>query len=405
MVSDNTVVEKYLRVHAEPEVALLRGGLMHCHHQFFRHCLVIPAYKETSGFVQRLIESPLWDEQILAIIVINQPLDTPVEDLNQRLAGFFQRFPATEVSENLRFYHVRNSSFLIVDRFSPGRQIPAKQGVGAARKTGFDLAVFLQTTGQLHNPVIYSSDADALLPDNYFSEPIKCKSAVVFDFEHIALENTDAAVFRATQVYQSAIKYYRLGLQWAGSPYAFTSMGSALAVHTEAYCQVHGFPRRSGGEDFYLLNKLAKISPVRYAPQVCIGITARRSDRVPFGTGPAIQQILALDHPESDYHYYHPEIFHLLKHWLDFIPALWSAVKCGDRNWPLPEPVLNALQKLGINDLVRHLASNAATAGQGLRSAHQWFDAFRTLKFIRLLQAQHLPPLPLTACLQQAPWS
>lgn len=400
---DIAVVEKYLRVHAEPEVALLRdwSGQMVLHP--FHHCLVIPAYKETTVFVQRLLNSPLWDKRILAIIVINQPVDTPADNCNQQLADFFRSFPM-QASGNLRLHQVRNSSFLIVDRYSPGRQIPVKQGVGAARKTGFDLAVYLQATGQIRSPVIYSSDADTILPDNYFSAPANCTSAVVFDFEHIASKDTDASVFHATQIYQSAIKYFRQGLQWAGSPYAYTSMGSAMAVHADAYCQVHGFPRRSGGEDFYLLNKLAKLAPVQYAPHICIGITARRSDRVPFGTGPAIQQILALDHPETDYHYYHPEIFHQLKLWLDFIPALWPAIKSGDSNWQLPEPALEALQDLGIQTLIRHLASNPATTAHGLRSTHQWFDAFRTLKFIRYLQSRHFAPLPLTACLQQASW-
>lgn len=371
----------------------------------YQQCLVIPAYSETTDFIQRLNDSPFWqNSDILVIIVVNQPLDTPVDPLNQQLADFFQRCLLLETTGNLRLYRVRGQTILVVDRFSTGLQIPVRHGVGAARKIGFDLAVYLHATGQLQNPVIYSADADALLPDSYFSTPFYCPSAAVFDFKHIAAADTDAAVFHATGLYESAIKYFRQGLQWAGSPYAFTSMGSTIAVHARAYCHVHGFPRRSGGEDFYLLNKLAKIAPVQYVPQVCISIVARRSSRVPFGTGPAIQQILALDQPDTDYLYYHPDLFVLLKCWLDLIPELCRTVTHDALKHALPATALEALQSLGLDNLIKHLATNTPHENQRLQSTHQWFDAFRTLKFIRYLQARNVPPVPLATCLQRAPW-
>ncbi len=395
------VVEKYLRVHAEPEIALLRQWSRQC----FQQCLVIPAYRETTGFVQRLIDSPFWkNADILVIIVINQPVDTPVDPLNQKLAEFFQPCPLLETAGNLRLYRVYGQRLLVVDRFTTGRQIPVRHGVGAARKIGFDLAVYLHVTGQLQNPVIYSADADAILPNHYFSTQFRCSSAAVFDFEHIAAAGTDAAVFYATGLYESALRYFRQGLQWAGSPYAFTSMGSAMAVHARAYCQVHGFPRRSGGEDFYLLNKLAKIAPVQYVPQIRIRIVARRSSRVPFGTGPAIQQILALDQPDRDYLYYHPDLFVLLKNWIDLMPELCRTATNDTLKHALPATALDALQSLGVDNLVSHLATNTPHESQRLQSTHQWFDAFRTLKFIRYLQTRYVPPLPLAMCLQQAPW-
>ena len=58
------------------------------------------------------------------------------------------------------------------------------------------------------------------------------------------------------------MSYYVAGLAMAGSRYAHHSLGSTIAVHAKTYAAVRGYPKRSAGEDFYLLNKICKLAPV-----------------------------------------------------------------------------------------------------------------------------------------------
>ena len=176
------------------------------------------------------------------------------------------------------------------------------------------------------------------MPDNYFQqqallitpEPEKNHqlshdySGGYYNFSHIApkialLQSTEqidknAIVHNATLQYEQALRYYVDGLRYADSPYAFFTIGSILIFNTAAYAKVRGFPKKSAGEDFYLLNKLAKIGRIAFLSNSCVELTSRLSTRVPFGTGPAVQQIMTLSENNSPYCYYSPAVFDELKH-------------------------------------------------------------------------------------------
>ena len=78
-----------------------------------------------------------------------------------------------------------------------------------------------------------------------------------------------------SRLYEYSLRYYVAGLTYAQSPYAFHTIGSTMAVNAEHYASVRGFPRREAGEDFYLLNKLAKVGSVHTLEEN----NAMRSDR------------------------------------------------------------------------------------------------------------------------------
>ena len=110
-----------------------------------------------------------------------------------------------------------------------------------------------------------------------------------------------------------------LGLRHAGSPYAYHSIGSCIAVVPRHYAAVRGVPKLRAGEDFYLLNKLAKVGRIQNARSSPITIKARKSLRVPFGTGRATDEI---EQNINRYHIYSPRIFDLIKTWLDCLVSL-----------------------------------------------------------------------------------
>ena len=132
--------------------------------------------------------------------------------------------------------------------------------------------------------------------------------------------------------------------------------------------------------------------------------SCRRSQRVPFGTGAAVNKITALDEPASDYLFYHPRVFTLLQIWLSSLSGLWER-----RSTLLDEDLfsshdidqrdslalINALDQIGIGKALDHAFRQSKDFDQFQRQLHTWFDAFRTLKLIHALRDSHLPSINL----------
>ncbi|MFT5083677.1 MAG: hypothetical protein ACI9Y1_001722 [Lentisphaeria bacterium] len=427
MSKGETVAQKYLLHYAENEVKLLAP-----HYAKFpkrlSHCLVIPAFNETVEFVNRLTRHQDSNNTLL-VLVINRP-DTTMERVKKSEAEcevtskekrhtkvcantlLFEAIATSSIcifnTENLSLQLYQGLAILLVDRFSKTLEIPKKQGVGLARKIGCDIICALSVNGALNTRWIHSSDADAFIPENYFrdSNLLGNESAQVFDFTHT---NDNSATALATQRYQEALKYYRLALEWAGSPYAFYTLGSTLAVNVFDYCRCRGFPRRAGGEDFYLLNKLAKLGAVVFNAKVTIVLQARLSCRVPFGTGPAVEKILALEDSDQHYVYYNPEIFVQLKSLLSFshrqiapmIEQRFTEEQIANTiNCKLSSQNQHALSQLDFTSFIRHALRQCKVRTVFNKHFYDWFDAFTTLKYIHYLQVNHYPAIPLNDCIQ-----
>ncbi len=396
--------KKYLQGYAEPEINCLSDFPLD---QNYQNCIVIPAYLEKANFIQRFINSHLANGNVLFILVINQPQSIANNQLQLALAKqCTQSGEELWQHENLSLIQMagKTSRILLIDRYHSSRAIPDNQGVGLARKIGADVACFLIDKSIIDSPWICSSDADTHLPDNYFSAlasiPDKT-AAITYQFCHI---NNNDALSDATLLYEKALRYYVCGLQWAGSHYAFHTIGSTLAFRYDYYALARGFPKRAAGEDFYLLNKLAKLAPVRNVSDVTLLIESRLSDRVPFGTGPAASKILQLTEIES-YQYYHPQLFIELKNCLIAMKSLWE-----ERNnfqlWmsKLSEPSQYALTQLPFEKLTMHIMKHIPDKQQCDHHIEQWFDGFRTLKFIHHLQSAYFSPITLAEAIKRAPF-
>src|SRR5690606_6390010 len=112
---------------------------------------------------------------------------------------------------------------------------------------------------------IASSDADATLPRDYFARAAEQfedpkVAAAVMPFVHTA--SGDTRLDAATESYELWFRYYVSGLAWAGSPYAYPALGSTLLIRTSSYLSVRGFSQRLAGEDYYMLDKLAKVGHI-----------------------------------------------------------------------------------------------------------------------------------------------
>jgi hypothetical protein len=417
-------MEKYLRLYAEPEIAAL-DSLVDCLpvNWCWENVVVIPACNESARFLQ---SPPDCKGRSLMILVINETIDADeeVSSSNRALAGVVRdsfeliwrctgRFDGFELSLYRDSQHPRE--ILLVDRFSEGCQLVAKGGVGHARKIGADLACDLINRKLISSPWICCTDADVHLPANYFNGVSavsdKGVAALVYPFRHSeSIRNAGGeAVVLATQLYDLSLRYYVAGMCFAGSPYDFHTIGSTMAVSAGHYAKVRGFPKRQAGEDFYLLNKLAKtgrIQQLQASPQCKpINIESRCSDRVPFGTGAAVNKIIMFADPLKEFRFYDPAVFVLLRLWVRSLPVLWKkqSASINESHFPDPEEDFNerdgrqvlvaGLKELGTDKALDHAFRQSKNTGQFIRQVNTWFDAFRSLKLIHYLRDNHLPGL------------
>jgi hypothetical protein len=401
-------MDKYLEQYAEPATPAVTE---HPAGEPWQQVVVIPVCNESTGILRSLPPSP---GRSLMILVVNETGTAPlhVSEANRTFAAEvmarFEKRWQSVLSAGLTLLSdpALPRDVLLVDRFSESLCFPRKGGVGHARKAGADLAAYLINNQRVHSPWIHCSDADVVLPPRYFTCTAALggtaeaeTAALIYPFRHGAAKGSeDNQVARVTQMYEYSLHYYVAGLRFAGSPYAFHTIGSTLAVNASHYAKVRGFPRRQAGEDFYLLNKLAKVGSIRQlqAPKECepIEIAARLSDRVPFGTGAAVSKMVELQEPAREFLLYHPGVFELLRIWLDSLPEFWRAESSdvsGIMSRSDQPALIDGLKEAGVEQALQHALKQSSDEAQFSRQMHTWFDAFRTLKLIHYLRDHQFP--------------
>ena len=390
-------VSKYLSSYAEPEVDLLNSFP----DLYFQNVLVIPAYKEPTEFIDPYINGKF--SSLLIVLVINQPLSVDDETEQQALFNHLSSNCTTQwQNEHLTLFQMNepSSAILCISRYQADLRMKENQGVGIARKMAADCALKLTQSMHIGCHWIASTDADAVLPDNYFQllqQQQKC-AALTFNFVH---EVNQGPVSQATKIYEQSLHYYQRGLAWAGSPYAFYSLGSCLAINTFDYAKVRGFPKRSGGEDFYLLNKLTKIGVITHCPEISVHIQSRLSERVPFGTGPAVGKILKLDTPH-DYQYYHPDVFNELKACLISLMQLSPVAEIEQWQGLFKASHYEWLVEQGLERLFLHQQQQNINQEQLLQHAMNWFDGLMTLRFIHYIRDSEIPNCNLVDAMEKS---
>lgn len=396
-------MEKYLRQYAEPATAAI-AALPAA--EPWNQVVVIPVCNEATGILRPL---PPAAGRSLMIVVVNET-EGAAQHVSQANLGFSDELARLfkagwQSPAGLTLYRdpATPRDILLADRYSDGFRFPASGGVGHARKTGADLAAWLVHQGRVLSRWIHCSDADVHLPERYFDCIPEAGgagageiAAMVYPFRHVSGDAADR-ISQVTRLYEFSLRYYVAGLSYAGSPYAFHTIGSTIAVDALNYARVRGFPRRQAGEDFYLLNKLAKVGSVRQlaAGIECepIEIEARLSDRVPFGTGAATGKIMEMDNPAEEFVLYHPAVFDHLRQWLGNLGDFWRQQSCDPAMLSTQGDfriLSDGLIELGTEEALKHALRQSSNVSQFMRQMHTWFDAFRTLKLIHYLRDRHL---------------
>ena len=409
------IVAKYLAVYAEPEAKL--GIRLQRHAE---HVLVIPAQAESisllDGYRRAFATVSKQGERALCIVVVNSTdtHDSLVQQRNDTLIHALRtQGKASPLHQNgeAPCWCVETPEYdlVVLDRNSDGYQLPFGQGVGLARKIGCDFALSALHKGLNSSPLIHMTDCDVRLPSDYFNVtvPRSC-AALTYRFTHKASGN--GQVDSAHAQYEAYLRYYVLGLRHAGSAYAFHTIGSCIAVTPTAYAAVRGVPKRQAGEDFYLLNKIAKVGHVRTSNSSPLTIHARTSRRVPFGTGQATNDIIRNG---STYKIYNPKIFDLLEAWCKALKAIndasvHSASKTVQHRAVsaldlIDRPHLRAaLIAIGAPEALTTAAAQSPRPAIRQKWLADWFDAFRTLKLVHALRTTGFPDIPWFQALRDA---
>ena len=260
-------------------------------------------------------------------------------------------------------------------------------GVGLARKTAMDEA--LRRFNLLEKPkgIIVSLDADTLVAKNYLVEiekhfaqfPKNIGATISFQHQTDGLEEKQ---LKGILLYEKYLLYYKNALRFIGYPNPLFTVGSAFTVTADGYIKRGGMTRRQAGEDFYFLQTLAQIGTVGEITTTSVYPSARESDRIPFGTGPAIAKWM---NNETDLtKTYNFQAFIDLKLFFDDIENFFKISKEAFSKIAvnLPEPIFQFIEKDNFWNEIEDLNQNCSSIESFIIRFFHKFNAFKILKFM-----------------------
>ena len=286
-----------------------------------------------------------------------------------------------EISSSLamRFYFIEEN------------ELPKKHaGVGLARKIGMDEAVRRFDSVNNHQGIIACFDADALCETNYlvalekhFKQYPKSPACSIH-YEHPMTGNEfPEAIYNGITQYELHLRYYKNGLAYANLPYAFHTIGSSMAVRSAAYQKQNGMNKRKAGEDFYFLQKLIPLGNFTELKTTKTIPSPRVSNRVPFGTGKAMQSWL--DDKKQELFSYNPKSFIDLKAFTKAVPDLYN------KKNNIPSSVQAFLDIIDFEENLTNIKKNSKSETHFTEVFFKWFNAFKVLKYMHFARDNYYP--------------
>lgn len=267
----------------------------------------------------------------------------------------------------------------LIDKSSKGKAwIGKKSGVGWARKLTMEKAALLAEDKDL----IVSVDADTYYPEDYFHSLINLFSQNTHFTAHsnpyyhplTGFEAEDRAILR----YEIYMRVFHINMMLIENPYAFSALGSAMACTAAQYKKMGGISPKLSGEDFYFIQHMRKNGPISQYNTVKVYPQARFSDRVNFGTGPAM--IKGNSGDWTSYPFYLPRQFQDIRKTFELFPHLFEE--------NIETPMSDFLQKqLKKVNPWQSLKENYKTSDKFEHACMQLVDGLRILQF---LKSEHL---------------
>lgn len=330
---------------------------------------------------------PKADVEVIVVINNSESASPAVKANNRRILTMAENWGRKHHRSRMRFHFL----------YYP--DLPKKQaGVGLARKIGMDEAVFRYERVRNKKGIIACFDADSRCDPNYlvalethFQQQPKTQACSIY-FEH-PLEGCEypPPVYEAIAAYELHLRYYVQVQRYAGFPYAVDTIGSSMAVRADAYQQQGGMNRRKAGEDFYFLHKFTPLGHFAQINSTRVIPSPRTSDRVPFGTGKAVADLIRGRRLPYTYSY---QTFEDLKQLFEQVPNLWTGKTA------LPELSLSAglsdfLRSIGFEEKLAEIRANTRQRSTFIQRFWRWFDAFQIMKFVHYARDHYYPDIPV----------
>lgn len=263
----------------------------------------------------------------------------------------------------------------IIDKSSKGfGWTGKKRGVGWARKLVMDRASEIADPKDL----IVSIDADTFYPPDYFQSLndlfTQDTSFTVHSNPYYHHLTGDRDKDRAILRYELYMRVYHINMMLIQNPFAFSALGSAMVCTAEQYLKMGGISPKLSGEDFYFIQHMRKNGPLSQYNTVKVFPQARFSDRVNFGTGPAM--IKGNNGDWSSYPFYLPIQFLQIKNTFDQFEDLFD----NDIDTPLSEFLNLQLKK---KNPWKTLRENFKTRTKFKNACMQLLDGLRILQYLK----------------------
>ncbi len=349
--------------------------------------IVIPCFNEPNliSSLQSLVHCDLPSCAVEVITVVNASESANEAVLHQNKESIIQakKWCNENQQNKIKFYFLEEN------------QLPAKEaGVGLARKIGMDEAVRRFDAINKHNGIILCFDADAKCDTNYLVEVEKhfikhpTTPACSIHFEHpVSGDEFSQEIYNGMLQYELHLRVYKNGLKYCGLPYAFHTIGSSMAVRSIAYQKQNGMNKRKAGEDFYFLQKLIPLGNFTELKTTKVIPSPRISDRVPFGTGKAMQNWLNED--KEELLSFHLNSYLDLKQFCDNVADLYI------HEITIPKTVQEFLSTIDFEENLLKIRKNSTSKNHFVKLFYNWFNAFKVLKYIHFTRDNYYPNVPI----------
>lgn len=353
--------------------------------------VTIPCFNETDLIRSleslRQCDSPNNDVEVIVVINESENATVAVREQNKDSLKAAAEWSVKHSTSRIKF-------------FIHHEVLPSKHaGVGLARKIAMDEAARRLDQVGSTDGIIACFDADSLCDTNYliaieayFGTNPKSPGCSIY-FEHPLEGSEKDEIYKAIADYELFLRYYVHALKFAEYPHAHQTIGSSMAVRNNIYQKQGGMNKRKAGEDFYFLQKIIPLGQFGDLNKTRVIPSPRISDRVPFGTGKAVNDWLSNEKLSA----YNTLIFNDLLYFIKSINSSKDlktiAFELSLNQWP--ESIVEFLKTLNFETNLQRIADNSGSIEMFKSNFYQWFDAFKVLKYVHFARDNYYPNIPI----------
>ncbi len=318
------------------------------------------------------------------VIVIVNASETALIDLKEQNLKTYQDCLSWQHKTAEKKFRV----FALLENYLPAKHA----GVGLARKIGMDEAVRRFYTVGNENGIITCFDADSSCATNYLTElyahfKLNPKTpACSIKYAHPTFGSEyEPLTYLGITYYELHLRYYNQAVRATGFPNAYHTIGSSMAVRSDAYQKQGGMNKRQAGEDFYFLHKIMLLGNFTELNTTTVYPSPRSSDRVPFGTGKAIGDYLK--NTDKGYYTYNLKAFQYLDIFFKNIPEFYlSAPPLVTLGGVIPYVLIDFLNAYFFDERIAEIRKNSSSFNSFQKRFYSWFNAFMILKFVHFVR-------------------